>query len=237
VLLLIHGLLGHMRGFDGLAPDLLGYGSQQETSSSITLAAQVAYLHSILGSEGIEEPIHLAGHSIGGAIAMLFANSYPSLVRSVISIEGNFTLRDAFWSKQIAESPLPEVERMLLADQHDPNAWLARSGVTPSAERTRAALSHLTNQPASTMHAMAKSVVETTGAAAYLSAVRSVLERGTPVHLIAGERSRDAWDVPGFVLGAAQSMSVIPNTGHLITIESPHAFQAILSHVCGRATN
>lgn len=218
-----------MRGFGGLAPDLLGYGSQQGVRSPITLPAQVEYLHDVLAAERIEEPVHLAGHSIGGAVAMLFANRYPSLVRSVISIEGNFTLRDAFWSKQMAESKLPDLERVLLADQHDPNAWLARSGVTPSAERTRVALSHLTNQPASTMHAMAQSVVELTAAPEYLHAVRSVIERGTPVHLLAGERSRDAWDVPDFVLAGARSMSVVPNTGHLITIESPREFQTILS--------
>lgn len=214
-----------MRGFGGLAPDLLGYGSQQDASGPISLHAQVEYLHSLLLTENGEQPVHLLGHSIGGAIAMLFAYRYPKFVQSVTSMEGNFTLKDAFWSKTISEMPVADVERDLLADQHNPAGWLQRSGVTPTEQCMRAALSHLTNQPASTMQAMAQSVVEITGRSEYLDEVRAVIERGTPVHLIAGERSREGWDVPEFVLAGARSMIVLPHTGHLITIESPELFE------------
>lgn len=162
---------------------------------------------------------------------MLFARRYPELVRSVTSMEGNFTLKDAFWSKAISEMPLGDVERALIADQHDPAAWLERSQVTPNEERLRAALSHLTNQPASTMQAMAQSVVETTGRPEYLEDVRAVIEGGMPVHLLAGDRSRGAWDVPQFVLAAAHSLNVLPKTGHLVTIESPLLFQKALTEI------
>ncbi|MFN2527091.1 MAG: alpha/beta fold hydrolase [Candidatus Baltobacteraceae bacterium] len=230
MVLLIHGLLGHMRGFGQLAPDLLGYGSQQD-AGPFSLYAQVEYLHALLLRENGKQPVHLLGHSIGGAIAMLFARRYPELVQSVTSMEGNFTLKDAFWSKAISEMPLGDVERALIADQHDPAAWLGRSGVTPNEERLRAALSHLTNQPASTMQAMAQSVVEITGRPEYFEDIRAVIERGTPVHLIAGDRSRDAWDVPEFVLAAARTVTILPKTGHLITIESPQLFRKALTDI------
>ena len=218
-----------MRGFGGLAPDLLGYGSQQDVAVPITLYSQVEYLRSVLIAENGETPVHVLGHSIGGAIAMLFAYRYPELVQSVTSMEGNFTLKDAFWSKAISEMPPDGVARALEADRHDPVGWLERSGVLPTEQRIAAALSHLTNQPASTMQAMAQSVVEITAEPQYLHEVREVIERGTPVHLIAGERSREGWDVPDFVLSSARSMTVVPNTGHLITIESPQAVEECLS--------
>lgn len=226
---MIHGLIGHMRGCDVgipvLAPDLPGYGSLREYAAEISLPAQVAYLHEYLGERGIENA-HLVGHSVGGAVAMLFAAAYPQLVRSVTSVEGNFTLKDAFWSQAISQMPLPEINRDLQADIENPQAWLERSSVAPTPQRMSDALSHLENQPATTVQATARSVVQITGAPEFLQIVRAVVERGTPVFLIAGERSRDGWDVPDFVLEKARSMRVIARTGHLITIESPVEFNA-----------
>lgn len=234
-ILLVHGLIGHMRakaidsafGERALMPNLLGYGEHARYDGEISLPAQVEYLRRLLDEREIASA-HIAGHSIGGAIAMLFARQYPERVRSVISIEGNFTLKDAFWSSGIASATLPEVQMELQADRADPAAWLQRSGVTPTAERVAAAESHLGNQPASTMQAMARSVVQITANPHYLDDVLTVLNNGTRVHLIAGERSRGAWDVPDFVLDNAE-MTLLPDTGHLITIESPQAFAEALA--------
>ena len=226
---MIHGLIGHMRGCEVglpvLAPDLPGYGSMRDSRAEITLPGQVAYLHAFLKKQGVKSA-HLIGHSVGGAIAMLFAAAHPQMVASVTSVEGNFTLKDAFWSKAISHMPLAEIERDLQADCENPQVWLERSGVAPTPLRLADALSHLTNQPASTVQATARSVVQITGARQYLQTVRSVLEAGTPVFLIAGQRSRDAWDVPGFVVAKARKLSVLERTGHLITIESPAEFNA-----------
>lgn len=234
-ILFVHGLIGHMRapeiaakfGDRALTPDLLGYGDNTAASEEITLPEQVEYLRWFLMDRGIERA-HIAGHSIGGAIAMLFAKAYPDSAASVISIEGNFTLKDAFWSKTLAEMPLEDVERSLQRDRSDLAGWLRASGVEPTPERLEAARSHLANQPASTVSAMAKSVVEITASPEYLDGVMTVLNNGTRVHLIAGARSRDAWDVPAFVLDNAD-MTLVPDTGHLVTIESPQAFADALA--------
>ena len=235
--LLIHGLIGHMRahaieaafGERALAPNLLGYGEHASYGGEISLPAQVEFLRRLLDERDISGA-HLAGHSIGGAIAMLFARQYPERVLSVTSIEGNFTLKDAFWSSRIASATLEEVRAELRADREDPAAWLIRSGVTPTPERIEAARSHLENQPATTMQAMARSVVQITAEPQYLDDVMTVLNNGTRVHLIAGARSRDDWDVPEFVLDNAE-LTVLPDTGHLITIESPEAFARALAAV------
>jgi pimeloyl-ACP methyl ester carboxylesterase len=113
-------------------------------------------------------------------------------------------------------------------DRADPAGWLRASGVEPAPARIEAARSHLAHQPAATVSAMAKSVVEITAAPEYLDGVMTVLNNGTRVHLIAGERSREGWDVPAFVLDNAD-LTLIPDTGHLLTIESPQAFADALA--------
>ncbi|WP_227744214.1 alpha/beta fold hydrolase [Yersinia kristensenii] len=50
------------------------------------------------------EPVHVIGHSVGGAVAVLFARRYPEMTRSLTSVEGNFTLSDAFWSDPDSKS-------------------------------------------------------------------------------------------------------------------------------------
>ena len=240
-LLLVHGLLGHMRvrqifeyfGSRAHAPDLLGYGERGDWDGALSLRAQVEFLHQYCHEHELA-PVHVAGHSVGGAIAVLFARKYPNHVASILNIEGNFTLKDAFWSKRIAESTLDETARGLEADRADPGGWLERCGVEPTDERIDAARSHLDNQSAATVYACARSVVEVTGRPEYLRDVAAVLECGTPMQLLAGERSEAQWDVPAFVRERAP-LRRLPNTGHLVTIESPQAFtQAVISAIEGR---
>ncbi|WP_428942794.1 alpha/beta fold hydrolase [Xanthomonas oryzae] len=47
--------------------------------------------------------VHLVGHSVGGAVSALVCSLYPELVASFTSVEGNFTLKDAFWSRRPPE--------------------------------------------------------------------------------------------------------------------------------------
>jgi hypothetical protein len=61
----------------------------------------------------------------------------------LVSVEGNFTLADAFWSAQLASRDLVEVDEIL---------------------RAKTEIAHaLAYQPASTVQAMARAVVEFTG--------------------------------------------------------------------------
>jgi len=240
-LLLVHGLIGHMRvrqifdyfGSRAHAPDLLGYGERGDWDGPISLRAQVEFLHQYCHDHELA-PVHVAGHSVGGAIAVLLARKYPNHVASILNIEGNFTLKDAFWSKRIAESTLDDTARALEADRADPAGWLERCGVEATDERIDAARSHLNNQSAETVYACARSVVEVTGRPEYLRDVAAVLDYGTPMQLIAGERSEAQWDVPAFVRERAP-LHILPNTGHLVTIESPQAFaQAVVFAIEGR---
>jgi len=71
-----------------LAPDISGYGSGAGPANlPTTLAEEVAYLGAAI--ENIEGPIHLVGHSYGGAIAFKIAtaSSFVGRVRSLSLIE------------------------------------------------------------------------------------------------------------------------------------------------------
>jgi lipase len=75
--------------------------------------------------------------------------------------------------------------------------WGAVDNPTP--EMQEAAVRWLGHQPASTLRSMGQSVVETTGDASYLAALRQVFECH-PVYLISGERSHDGWNLPEWAL-------------------------------------
>lgn len=78
-------------------------------------------------------------------------------------------------------------------------------------------------QPASTLQATAASVVAITGAPTWEPLVREVLRR-TPVHLVAGQLSRQGWNVPAWTLNAAASYTELSGVGHAMMFERPEEF-------------
>lgn len=243
-LLMIHGLLGPLDVFGAQAlmpdielhaPDLPGYGSQptQYGGDSLTLAQQAAWVVTYVRSH-IGRPAWLLGHSVGGAVAMLSARMVPELAKAVISVEGNFTLNDAFWCRKIAPMGEDEWAAEHARMQSDPHAWLAKGGIEPTAQRLAWAQTILHHQSAATVHAMAKAVVRDTGEPGYLASVRDVLGNGTPLHLVAGERSSSGWDLPSWVRSAAAGMVVLPGVGHMMMLEAPAQFcEAVRTMVLG----
>jgi lipase len=234
---LVHGLIGALadtrtvsllRPASVVCPDLLGYGPEADTNPGrITIDSQVQYVRATMDYTTSDARIHLVGHSVGGVIAMVFAHRFPDRVASVVNVEGNFTLADAFWSAQLARKTPREVSDLLNADRNDPARWLRDGGVEPTDEHIRSAAEALAYQPATTIHAMARAVVEFTGRPGYEPLLREVFQR-TPVHLVAGARSGPGWNVPEWALAAAASYTEIPNTGHMVMLEAPQAFGNVL---------
>ena len=204
--------------------------TQSRNRLMFPLPAAVEYVRSEMCNAGFDSA-HVAGHSVGGAVAVLLARRYPKMVRSLINIEGNFTLKDAFWSKKMAEMEPAEARAVLESYQADPSGWLSRNGIEPTAERSRLPPGGLPPQPTSTVQAMARSVVEITAHPEYLEDVRRVLDHGTPIHLVAGERSRDGWDVPEFRSARAASLTIQPNVGHMMMLENAAEFFRIIARL------
>jgi pimeloyl-ACP methyl ester carboxylesterase len=236
---MIHGLLGSSGYFDPQAllaeldvrtPDLLGYGSNRSVGRGIDLHAQAAEIVRVLREE-VGRPAWLLGHSVGGAVMMLAAEQAPELVQGLISVEGNFTLKDAFWCSRIAAMPEADWAAEYGAMEDDPAAWLERSGIEASDLRIAWARDILSNQPSTTIQAMARSVVEVTGAPGYLEGVRRVLGTGVPLWLLGGELSAAGWDIPAWVLALACRSQVQPKAGHMMMLEDPAAFCGIVDGI------
>lgn len=235
----VHGLIGTLQfpefaarvATDALAPDLLGYGTLQHLpAEAITVATQVEHLRATIDASFPNRPVTLVGHSVGGVVAVLLADAYPARVASVVSIEGNFTLKDAFWSSSVARMSPDDAEALMDGFRTDPSAWLARSGVPPTARNLAVAARWLAQQPGRTVRAMAQTVVAVTEAPAYLARARRVFTH-CPVHLMAGERSRPGWDIPEWALERAASTTVLPDTGHMMMVEDTDGFVAALHRI------
>jgi lipase len=109
---------------------------------------------------------------------------------------------------------------MIDSYRFDPARWLREAGTEASEQRITSAVDALAYQPASTVQAMARAVVEFTGSPTYEAMLRSVFDLHE-VHLVCGERSRNSWDVPDWALEAAASYSEIPDAGHMMMLEAP----------------
>ncbi len=242
-LAMIHGLLGAIEclrslekmigGADAWTIQLIGYGENRDANTQgITLAAQAAHAALCIEEFGWRRTWVL-GHSVGGAVAKLLANQRPDLVKSVIDVEGNFTLKDAFWSGRIAKMSAVEWDAEFRSMQADPAAWLERNEITPNAQRLAWTSSMLQReQPASTIHAMAQAVVAATSPPSYLDMIHRVADR-TPIHLFAGERSAAGWDVPEWMRAKAKSYTVQPSAGHMMMLEDPEQFSRLIDSIIG----
>ena len=207
-------------------PDLPGYG-RNDPGSETSIDRSVVFLEAWMRDARIEA-MHLVGHSMGGAIAMAFADRFRERVRSILDIEGNFTLVDAFWSKGIAAGTEADAAAMLDGFRRDVRAWLEGQEIEATPEALERAAVALDAQSARSLRSMARSVVEVTGEPAYLEMVKRVIDRGALVHLVAGARSLAGWDVPAFVRERAASFTVLPDVGHMMMIEDPTGLMAAM---------
>lgn len=241
-ILLIHGLFGSLSDpkilsqfspASVLAPDLIGYGENRGVKRRWTLEDQADYLANWL-KERQSEPIHVVGHSVGGAVATLFAHRHPTLTKSLTLVEGNLTLGDAFWSRKISTETLAAIDKEVGSFKRDVGGWLAQSGVPATPWTLATATGWLANQPSRTLRSQARAVVTATGSQNYLDIVKRLLDDGLPLHLLAGARSRKGWNVPTWLAQRANSNADIPETGHLMMLEQPEAFaKAIMSNLAG----
>ncbi len=70
-----------------VAPDLYGYGETDPWPGTLpfSLSQEAALIDAVLPADG--HPVHLVGHSYGGAVALRFAMQQPQRVRSLVLIE------------------------------------------------------------------------------------------------------------------------------------------------------
>lgn len=239
-IVLCHGLFGsisdsamlvHFGERSVYAPDLLGYGEYRHSQvSALTLMDQAQHVLAYMDKQSIQQAT-LVGHSVGGAVATLLAINNPERVRSLVSVEGNMTPPDAFWSASLAKKSIAEIQKMVDGYRADVAGWIAEAGVTSTPEAIRIATHWLDHQPVETLRAQASAVVGATSeSSGFLTRLRALLHNGLQLHLIAGARSRESWHVPADIEASAKTVTLLPDCGHLMILESPERFvEAVLN--------
>jgi len=95
-LLLLHGGANDWRGWEKniealaqhyrvIAPDIVGFGKSDKSKSVYGIDDFVNYLTGFIEALNIER-VHMAGHSLGGNIALEFAYRYPDKVAKLIPV-------------------------------------------------------------------------------------------------------------------------------------------------------
>lgn len=240
-IVLCHGLFGSLSDqtllapfseYRVLAPDLLGYGNYKSNPHCpVSLIDQAEHVLAFMDRNAVERA-NVVGHSVGGAVATLLSTRHPERVTSLVSVEGNMTPPDAFWSANLAKKSIEEIQLMVDSYRADVAGWIAGAGVKATPESIRIATDWIDNQPAETLKAQARAVVEATSeTSGFLQQLEAQLSSGLEIHLIAGSNSRDGWHVPTNIEVAAKTVTLIPDCGHLMMLQSPRKFAETVLNV------
>jgi pimeloyl-ACP methyl ester carboxylesterase len=99
VILMVHGLLGHMHiwdrnfhelaknGFRTIRYDIYGRGFSDRVEQDHNSDLFVGQLKGLIDHLKLTEPFTLMGLSMGGAVSMRFASLYPAMVKSLVLVD------------------------------------------------------------------------------------------------------------------------------------------------------
>ena len=209
-----------------IVPDLPGFGRSARQSEP-SIAAMAHAVGGLLDALGIRQPVILAGLSMGGYVALECLRQFPHRVKAL----GLFATRAAADAPEQREGRLKLIERLT----QDGLEALMHSTLPKLVGRTTA------SRRPDVMAAVERSV-RTADREGVIDALRAMATRrdSTPVLLtiacptlvIAGaedalipmsESEAMARRIPG------ARLEIIPQTGHLVNLEGPEAFQAIVA--------
>jgi pimeloyl-ACP methyl ester carboxylesterase len=207
-----------------LIPDLPGSGHSSLTTP-LSIESMAAALKGLLDREGIERCI-LIGHSMGGYIALAFAELYPGRLRA-------FGL---FHSTAYADSDEKKAGRLKAS------AFIREHGVQPFFRQSMPALfanETRTDRPGLVEDMISRySGFSADSLTAYLEAMLqrpdrvSVLERAdVPILFVIGEKDQivlPEQSLPQVSIPALSYLDILPGAGHMGMLEEPAAGAEII---------
>jgi pimeloyl-ACP methyl ester carboxylesterase len=179
------------------------------------LAGYAGWLNAFCGAVGIDEPVVLAGHSLGGAVAVQTAHDFSDRVRGLVLVNaiGGAMVPRPFWNW----------------------GWRLPQELLPLRDATRvvplvldSAIANVLRHPRAAWHAAGVARV------ADLSAELAALEaRGVPVVVLWSHDdafiTRDAFDSMCAALGSPVTVTVAGN--HAWLIADPDGFGEVMANV------
>ncbi|MBC7895773.1 MAG: alpha/beta fold hydrolase [Cytophagaceae bacterium] len=222
-------------GYRTLAPDLIGYGKSDLWPDGVAFNpnADVELVRALVDRAGA--PVHLVGHSYGGAIALEVARVAGDAIRTVTLIEPvTFHVlreagRDVEWKevRGIAESVRSRVDRGDLAGAAGiyMSYWIGRIRWWLMPRRQKASIVRTVTKVAHEFGMIGGTTIA-------LDAYRAI---ASPVRLIAGSRTRATARAAVDVLSAAlpnAHVRVVEGAGHMSPFTHADAVSAlVVEHV------
>jgi pimeloyl-ACP methyl ester carboxylesterase len=141
VILMLHGLFANKEqwtevmclmsqaGYQVIAPDLPGYGESKGFAlKDYALENQATILHELMQSLGVKS-LDIAGNSMGGAIAYLYAQHYPEMVQSLAFIGSPMGVID--WSLSVKNAILQGINPFIPITKEEFDLAMSLLLITP----------------------------------------------------------------------------------------------------------
>jgi pimeloyl-ACP methyl ester carboxylesterase len=213
-----------------IAPDLRGLGQTEAQPGTNTMERYAEDVHALLQELGTG-PVVLAGHSMGGYVALAFARLHPEMLRGLVLVG----------TKAGADTPEGAAGRRATAEK------VRLEGIDGVVNTMAPKMLAASNQD-QTMAAQVRDLMEPSKPEGVIGALLGMAERPdstprlgsirVPTLVITGaddtvippaESDLLAKNIPG------AQLKVIPNAGHLVAFEQPKAFNDALRQWLERA--
>lgn len=208
--------------FELILPDLRGFGQSEVVERQYKISDMAADIAGLLDQLGIEKTA-IAGHSMGGYVALAFARAYPERVLGLGLVA----------SQAPADSPERKQGR------YEAAAEILKNGVTPVAESMPAKLT-----PDERVQAYVRGLIATQHPAGLAGALKAMAERDDsisilssfqfPVVLLHGQADelipvQRAQEIKAAIPQA--TLTELPGVGHMPMMEDPQATVSTLKYL------
>ena len=198
--------------------DLMGFGfSDHVEAFPHTLPAHAETVASLLDHLGLQQ-CHVIGHSMGGSIAIALAAARPDLVSGLVVAECNFDPEDATFSQSIVD--LAPTEEAYVAWGH--------GKILRDAEDLASTDPIAGSFPATMRVADPRAVYRCSQALVTCQLRETFFGLSIPRTYIFGAQTLPHHHLP-MLRAAGVPVAIIPDAGHIMLLEQPEAFAAIVA--------